>query len=189
MGDADAVERFSFAFVGRHIDQIAGDEPVAGTRTCAARTRSGLMPKRRIPSFDDPVVGGADRPDICASVAEVGDQRLHLGKDLRFDVRGEVAGGGAAQFVFAKARVNLNHLATDRGLRRLRRAGRAGGGRRSSRWLRARAPRLDRPRHEAEAGIAIPERTIAVEDGDAWRRRKNGATELLSAEPHRRSCL
>ena len=63
--------------------------------------------------FDDPVVGGADGPDVGAGGAEVGDEGLHLGEDLRSIVGGEEVGGGAAQLVFAEAGVDLDHLAAN----------------------------------------------------------------------------
>ena len=86
------------------------------TRTRAASTRSGPIPNRRTPLLDDPVFVELTAQMSVPSRPQIGDQRLHLGKDLRLDVRGKVAGSRAPQFVVAKSRVNLHHLAADRHL-------------------------------------------------------------------------
>ena len=92
----------------------------------------------------------------------------------------EVARGGLAQLLLAKAGIDLHHLAAD-----LRFAHLAGDvtaiacvhpicGRAGYETL------FERPHHESVAGVAAPEGSIAIEDGDFGIRLEDEPFELFS---------
>ena len=64
-GDADAGEGGDFAFVGGHVEEDVGDDAVLDLDAGREDAVCG-DPKRANTFFDDPVVGGADGPDLDA---------------------------------------------------------------------------------------------------------------------------
>ncbi len=163
--DADAAEGFDFVLVGGDVEEAVGDvsifdfyaggEDVAGGDVEAADA-----------FFDDPVVGGADGPDVAAVVLELGDEDGELGEDVGLDVVAEELGGGGAEAVDGEAAVDGDHVAADVVL---------GDGAALVAGVALLDPvdlvegdelGVDGPVHEGGAGVAGPERAVAVEYGD-----------------------
>ena len=105
-------ERQRFAFVRGDIDERAGDQAIddgdAGGEDTLRRNAEVANA-----FFDDPVVSGADSPDLAAGGAQVGDQALHLRKDVGTDLGADEGGCSAAELGFLEAGVELHHLSAD----------------------------------------------------------------------------
>ncbi len=112
VGDADAAEGCGLAFVGGDVDEVAGGDAVFDFGAGGEDAAGGNVEEFDA-FFDDPVVGGADGPDFCSLLLEFGDEGAEFGEDLGLDVGAEVFGGGAAEFVFVEAGVDLDHFAAD----------------------------------------------------------------------------
>src|SRR6202034_3704799 len=94
-GDADAAEGFDFVFVGGDVEEAVGDDAVVDGDAGGEDVVGGDV-EAADAFFDDPVVGGADGPDVAAVVLEVGDEGGEFGEDVGLDVVGEEVGGGGA---------------------------------------------------------------------------------------------
>jgi len=165
-GDADAAQGFDFVFVGGDVDEAVGDDVVVDLDAGAEDVVGGDVEAANT-FFDDPVVGGADGPDVAAVALEVGDEEGELGEDVGLDVVGEEVGGGGAEGCDWEAAVDLGHVAADVVLGDLAalvafvalvEPGDLFGGDEFG---------VDGPVHEGGAGVAGPEGAVAVEYGDA----------------------
>ena len=94
--DADATEGFDFVFVGGDVDEAVGDDAVNDFDARGEDVIGGDV-EAADAFFDDPVVGGADGPDVAAVVLELGDEDGEFGEDVGLDVIGEEVGGGGAE--------------------------------------------------------------------------------------------
>ena len=148
------------------------------TATRAARMRSRRNAEVADAFFDDPVVGGADGPDFAAGGVEIGDEALHLRKDVGMDLGAEEGGGGAAELGLLEAGVELHHLSADGEFGDVAGAIEAVAGIDPVGGIAGDESGFDGPEHEAVAGVAAPEGAVAVEDGDAGRQREDGAVEV-----------
>ena len=115
---------------------------------------------------DDPLVGGADGPEIDAGLTQSGEERGQLGEDAGAYKLVEIVRGGGAQFLFAQAGVDLHHLTADHEFADVALAVGAmacvdpvAGGARNQTLL-------ERPEHEAQARISTPQGSIAIEHGN-----------------------
>jgi hypothetical protein len=181
VGDADAAEGFGLAFVGGDVDELAGDDAVFdldGGREDAADGNVEALDA----FFNDPVVGGTDGPDFRALLLELGNESAQFGEDLRLDVGAEVFGGGAAEFVFVEAGVDLDHFAADVEFGDFALAVEAMAGVDPVRGIAGEQADVHGPVHEADASVAGPEGAVAVKDGGVGLHGKDFALELLRRE-------
>ncbi len=180
-GDADATQGFDFAFVGGDVDDAVGGIKAVGFDACGEDAVGGDV-EALDAFFDDPVVGGADGPDVAAVSLEVGNEGEHLREDVGFDVGAEEVGGGVAEGVDGETAVNLDHLAADvefgdGALAVAVVAGVEPGDLRGGDELV-----VDGPAHERGAGVAGPEGAVAIEDSDFRRERVDACVEGGSGE-------
>jgi len=180
-GDPGAAEGGYFAFVGGYIEQAVGGEAIFDG-DAGAKDAVGWDVEALDAFFDDPVAGGADGPDVDAGGLELGDEFEHFREDVALDVVGEEVGGGAAEFGFAEALVDLDHLAADGELGDLAAlvAGVAvvepvGG-------VAGEQAGVHGPAHEGGACVAGPEGAVAVENGDFGGELENAGVELCGGE-------
>jgi hypothetical protein len=110
--DADTAKGFDFAFVGGDVDEAVGDDAVLDFYACGEDAVGGNV-EAADAFFDDPVVGGADGPDVATVALEFGDELGEFGEDVGLDVGAEEVGGGAAESFNGEAAVDLDHLAAD----------------------------------------------------------------------------
>ena len=111
-GDADAAEGFDFVLVGGDVDEAVGDDAVDDF-DAGGEDAVGGDAEAAHAFFDDPVVGGADGPDVAAVVLQFGDEVRHFGEDVGLDVVAEEVAGGGAEGLDGEAAVDLDHLAAD----------------------------------------------------------------------------
>ena len=180
-GDADAVEGGDLVLVGGDFDEAVGDEAVDDVHAGGEDAVGGDAEAGHA-FFDDPVVGGADGPDVDAFGLEVGDELLHLGEDVGFDAGLEEGAGGGAHLGLAEALVHLDHLAADGDLGDLAALVEAVAGVDPVVGLAGDEAGFDGPVHEAGAGVGGPEGAVAVEYGDGGGERVYGVVELGGAE-------
>ena len=81
VGDAGAGEGGGFALVGGDVDEGVGDDAV-GDADAGGEDAVGGDAEALDALFDDPVVGGADGPDLDVAGAEFVDEGEHLGEDV-----------------------------------------------------------------------------------------------------------
>jgi len=166
-GDADAAEGFYFVFVGGDMDEAVGDEAVVDFYAGREDVVGGDV-EAADAFFDDPVVGGADGPEVAAFLLELGDEGGEFGEDVGLDVVAEELGGGGAEAIDGEAAVDGDHVAADVVL---------GDGGVFIAFVALLDPGdlvegdelgVDGPVHEGGAGVAGPEGAVAVEYGDLW---------------------
>ncbi len=127
--------------------------------------------------FDDPVVGGADGPDVDFAGLEFADEGEHFGEDVLLDAGGEEGAGGGAYFGLAEAVVHLNHLAADVELGDFAAEIASVLGVDPVGGLAGDQAGFKGPMHEAGTGIPGPKGAIAVEDGNLWIEFEDGLME------------
>ena len=132
--------------------------------------------------FDDPVVGGADGPDLDVAVAELVDEGEHLGEDVLLDAGLEEDAGGGAHLLFAEALVHLDHLAADVEFGDFAAEVAPVFGVDPVGGVAGDEAGLDAPVHEAGAGVAGPEGAVAVEDGYCGGEVEDGLVEFCGGE-------
>ncbi len=112
VGNAGAAKGFGLAFVGRDVDEFAGDDAVFNFDAGGENAAGGKV-EALDAFFNDPVVGRADGPDFRALLLEFCDEGPEFGEDLGVDMGAEVLGSSTAEFVFVEAVVDLDHFAAD----------------------------------------------------------------------------
>ena len=100
------------ALVRGNGSQLIADKAVPAGDASGENVRGGDAEPRDA-LFDDPVVGGADCPDLHVRRAKLFDQTQHLGKDIWLDEAGKEGSRGGAHFIDAEAGVHLHNLAAD----------------------------------------------------------------------------
>ncbi len=180
-GDAGVAEGGDFAFVGGDVEEgvrrdtvVRGDAGGEDSMGGDVEAGDGL--------FDDPVVGGADGPDVAAVGLEVVDELAHLGEDVGFDVGGEEGGGGGAEGVDGEAAVDLDHLAADLELVDLAAVVGVVAGEEPGGLVGGEEAGVHGPTHEGAAGVAGPEGAVAVEYGGAGVEGVDAGIELGGGE-------
>jgi hypothetical protein len=165
--DAYMAEGFYFVFVGGDVEEVVGDEAVGGDLYAGGEDVAGRDVEAANAFFDDPVVGGADGPDVAAVALEFGDELGHLGEDVGLDVATEEVCSGVAESFDGEIAVDLDHLAADVVF---------GDGAAFVAFVTVIHPGdlfggdefgIDGPVHEGGAGVAGPESAVAVEYSDA----------------------
>ena len=135
--------------------------------------------------FDDPVVGGADGPDLDVAAAEFVDEGEHLGEDVLLDAglgrmtrrrRASPLRGGPGTSGPSGRRCRV---------RRCRRGGSPVFGVDPVGGVAGDEAGLDAPVHEAGAGVAGPEGAVAVEDGYCGGEVEDGLVEFGGGEDAR----
>ena len=181
VGEADTGEGGDFAFVGGDVEQGVGDDAV-GDGYLGCEDAGGFDAEAANAFFDDPVAGGTDGPDLDAAELEFADEDFHLGEDVAFDLGGEEFGRGGAEVGLAEAGVDLDHLATDFEFGDLAGEIAAVADVEAGDGFGGEDALLDSPAHEAGAGVAGPEGSIAVEDGDDRIEVQNRGVEFSGGE-------
>jgi len=181
-GDADAAEGFDFVFVGGDVDELVGDEAVGVDFYVGGEDVAGGDGEAADAFFDDPVVSGADGPDVAAVVLELGDEDGEFGEDVGLDVVAEELGGGDAEAVDGEAAVDGGHVAADVVL---------GDGAALVAGVAFLDPGdlvegdefgVDGPVHKGGAGVAGPESAVAVEYGDLGVESEDAGVEVRGGE-------
>jgi len=185
--DAYAREGDDFIFVGGDVEEVVGDEAVGVDLDMGGEDAVGGDVEAANTFFDDPVVGGADGPDVAAVVLKLGDQGGEFGEDVGLDELGEEMGGGAAEGINGEAGVDGGHVAADVVLvdRLIFVAFVAGED--PVDFLGGQQFGVDGPVHEGGAGVARPECSVAVEDGDLRGEGMDASVKVRGGEAYGRS--
>ncbi len=165
-GDADGGEGGDFAFVGGDVKEGVGGEAVGVDGDAGGEDAVGGDVEAADAFFDDPVVGGADGPDVAAGGLEFGDELAHFGEDVGLGELAEELGGGAAELGEGDASVDLYHFAADGELGDFAAVVGVVAAVEPRDLIRGEEAGLHGPAHEGRAGVAGPEGTVAIEDGD-----------------------
>ncbi len=181
-GDAGAGEGGDFAFVGGDVEDGVGGEAVGVDGDAGGEDAVGGDVEAADAFFDDPVVGGADGPDIAAKGLEFGDELAHFGEDVGLGEFAEELGGGAAEIGEGDAAIDLDHFAADGelgdfaavvGVVAAIEPGDLVGGEEAG---------LHGPAHEGRTGVAGPEGAVAIEYGDFGGEGVHAGEEVLGGE-------
>jgi hypothetical protein len=169
------------AIVCGDVDERAGDEAVhhgdAGGEDALRRDTEVANTL-----FDDPVVGGADGPDLASGGLEISDQALHLRKNVGVDLGAEEGGSSTAELGLFEAGVELHHLSADSQFGDVAGAIEAVAGIDPVGGIAGDQSGFDGPEHEPIAGVSAPESAVAVEDSRARRQREDCAMEVASGQ-------
>ncbi len=176
-----------FVFVCGHVEELIGNHSVGIDLYARGEDVVGWDGEPADTFFDDPIVRGADGPDVASPLLEIGDQDGELGEDVGLDVLGEELRGGASEGFDREAGVDPGHVAADVVL----------GDRlifvafvpleNPVDLLGGDELGVDGPVHEGGAGVAGPEGAVAVEDSDLGIKRVNAGVEVGSREAYGRS--
>ncbi len=188
VGDAGAEERGDFTLVGGDVGEGLGNEAVDDLHAGGEDSVGGDVESLDA-LFDDPVVGGADGPDVDAFGLEGGDELEHLGEDVLFDAGLEEGAGGGAHLLFAEAVVHLDHLAADVELGDLAALVAAVFGVDPVGGLAGDEAGLDGPGHKGGACVTGPEGAVAVEDGYGGGELVDGGVKLGGVQVLRGKCV
>ena len=128
-----------------------------------------------------------DGPDVAVVVLELGDEEGEFGEDVGLDELGEEMGGGAAEGINGEASVDGGHVAADvvlvDGLILVAFV----AGEDPVDFLGGQQFGVDGPVHEGGAGVARPEGSVAVEDGDLRGEGMDASVKVRGGEAYGRS--
>ena len=178
---AGVLESGHLPFVRRNGEDLVGDDSVDDSCSGGQDVIGGDA-ELTDTFLDDPVVGGADGPDLGSKLVELVDEGLHLREDPRTNELGEVDAGDAAHLVLTQTLVHLDHFAADGELGDLAAEVGAIAAVDEVDDLAGDEAGLDGPLHELGAGVAGPEGAVAVEDGGAGGGIEDGVVELVGWE-------
>jgi hypothetical protein len=178
-GNSDAPESGGFGGSGGNVDEFAGDDSVCDSDL---RSEHSIVGDAEFANTfrDDPLIGGADGPEFDSLVAQHGDERGYFGEDVRPNMFGKVTCGSGAEFLFMQAGVHLHHLSADLEFADVSGDVGAVAGVHPVAGGAGDESLVHGPDHEAVAGVAAPEGTVAVEDCDFGGRFQDEMFELLS---------
>ena len=175
--DAGLVEGSDLALVCGNAEDLVGDDAVDDSDPGGQDVIGGDAEVTDA-FLDDPVVGGADGPDLGAEQVELIDEVLHLREDSRAAELGEVDASDSAHLVFSQTLVHLDHFAADGEFGDFAAEIGAVAAVDEVDDLAGDETGLDGPFHELGAGIAGPEGAVAIEDGDVWGGVEDGGVEV-----------
>ena len=110
--NAGVTKGCDFALIGGNIEDPVGNAAVVYGYAGGEDAVGGDV-EAADAFFNDPIVCGADGPDVGAALLELGDEVVEFGEDVGFDVIAEEGGGCDTESAFLEAGVNLDHLAAD----------------------------------------------------------------------------